>query len=118
MTEESKKPEKSSGGQQEFQERIAVKQRRRLHSLQQEGYRAWFGLGMFGMVGWSVVVPTVLCIALGIWLDSTVTGRYSWTLLLLGVGVTIGCFNAWFWVSKERAAIERERRERGKEDSP
>ena len=35
---------------------------------------------------------------------------YSWTLMLLGVGVILGCLNAWFWVSKERQIIEKERR--------
>ena len=28
----------------------------------------WFGLGMMGLIGWSVIVPTLLGAALGIWL--------------------------------------------------
>ena len=61
----------------------------------------WFGLGMMGLVGWSVVVPTVLGAALGVWMDSKHLGKYSWTLMFLLIGLMIGCLNAWYWVMKE-----------------
>ena len=32
--------------------------------------------------------------------------RFSWTLALLLAGVTLGCFNAWYWVSGERKLID------------
>jgi ATP synthase protein I len=54
-----------------------------------------------GIVGWSVVVPTLLGAALGIWLDNHLPGSHSWTLMLLIIGLVIGCLNAWYWVSKE-----------------
>lgn len=63
----------------------------------------WFGFGMFGLIGWAVAIPTVLGIALGVWLDrSWPAGRISWTLSLLFVGIILGCFNAWRWVNRER----------------
>jgi ATP synthase protein I len=34
-------------------------------------------------------------------LDKHNPGGRSWTLALLVAGLTIGCLNAWFWVSKE-----------------
>ena len=43
----------------------------------------WFGLGMIGLVGWSVVVPTLLGAALGLWLDQHHPGKHAWTLALL-----------------------------------
>src|SRR5271156_3819791 len=61
----------------------------------------WFGLGMMGLIGWSVVVPTLLGAWLGIWLDNHHLGRHSWTLTLLVIGLAIGCLNAWHWVAKE-----------------
>ena len=61
----------------------------------------WFGLGMMGLIGWSVVVPTLLGAALGLWLDKHHAGEHSWTLALLVAGLVIGCFNAWHWVAKE-----------------
>jgi ATP synthase protein I len=61
----------------------------------------WFGLGMFGLVGWSVAVPSVLGIMLGIWLDRRWPGHVSWTLTFLLIGVGLGCLNAWYWIKQE-----------------
>jgi len=115
MTEPKRDSQRRADSNREFRTQVEARQRRKLHSQQQGEHKAWFGLGMFGLVGWSVAIPTLLCIAFGVWLDSNVTGRYSWTLLMLGVGIALGCFNAWFWVSKEREAIARQSRSR--EDS-
>jgi ATP synthase protein I len=60
---------------------------------------------MMGLVGWSVVVPTLLGAALGIWLDRHHAGKHAWTLALLAAGLAIGCFNAWHWVAKESREI-------------
>ena len=68
----------------------------------------WFGLGMMGLVGWSVVVPTLLGAALGIWLDNHHPGKHPWTLSLLVVGLAVGCLNAWHWVAKEDKAMHDE----------
>ncbi|MCJ7838439.1 MAG: AtpZ/AtpI family protein [Burkholderiales bacterium] len=68
----------------------------------------WFGLGMMGLVGWSVVVPTLLGAALGIWLDKHHPGTHSWTLMLLVIGLGLGCFNAWHWVAKEDKEMREE----------
>lgn len=68
----------------------------------------WFGLGMMGLVGWSVVVPTLLGAALGLWLDERNPGAHSWTLALLVVGLVLGCVNAWHWVAKEDKAMREE----------
>jgi ATP synthase protein I len=61
----------------------------------------WFGLGMMGLIGWSVAVPTLLGVALGYWLDKQVPGKHSWTLALLVAGLAIGCLTASHWVAKE-----------------
>src|SRR5271155_5086508 len=61
----------------------------------------WFGLGMMGLIGWSVAIPTLLGAALGIWLDKHYAGKHPWTLALLMAGLAIGCLNAWHWVAKE-----------------
>jgi len=68
----------------------------------------WFGLGMMGLVGWSVTVPTLLGAALGIWLDKHHPGRHAWTLALLMAGLAVGCLNAWHWVAKEDRAMREE----------
>lgn len=65
----------------------------------------WFGLGTMGLIGWSVVVPTLLGAALGLWLDARYPGPRSWTLALLMAGLVLGCFNAWHWVAGEDRAM-------------
>jgi ATP synthase protein I len=84
-----------------FSRAVAAKALRRAKARRNPAPGVWFGLGMMGLVGWSVVVPTLLGAALGIWLDNRHPGSYSWTLMLLVTGLLIGCFNAWHWVAAE-----------------
>ena len=86
---------------------VGAKAARKLKAQRNPTPGVWFGLGMMGLIGWSVVVPTLLGAALGIWLDSQHSGTHPWTLALLVAGLSIGCLNAWRWVAKE----EREMRE-------
>lgn len=65
----------------------------------------WSGFSLFGIVGWSVSVPTLLGIAVGVWLDHNHAAPYSWTLTMLTVGLVLGCFNAWRWISHEERNI-------------
>ena len=91
----------------EFVRRIGEKEKRRLKA-QKRGENTWFGLGMFGLVGWSLAIPMLIFLALGIWIDSARGGDYSWTLMMLGLGVIAGSANAWFWVRHEQKRIEEE----------
>lgn len=90
---------------------VGASARRKLKARRHRSRGVWFGLGMMGLVGWSVVVPTLLGAALGIWLDKNQPGQHSWTLALLVGGLTLGCLNAWHWVDKEDKAIRREQEE-------
>ncbi len=65
-----------------------------------EGSNIIFGLGLFGIVGWSIAMPTLIGIALGIYVDNRFPMGVSWTLTLLFAGVIVGSFNAWYWVKK------------------
>lgn len=80
---------------------VREKEERKVRA-RREGKRGLaYGLGMFGVVGWSVSVPTLLGIFLGVWIDSRTDGQYSWTLMLMMAGLILGLFNAWYWVQKE-----------------
>lgn len=59
------------------------------------------GIGTFGMIGWSIAVPTVGGALLGLWLDRVSPQDFSWTLALILGGVAIGVMIAWAWVNKE-----------------
>lgn len=90
---------------------VGDKAARKLRARRQGTPGVWFGMGMMGLIGWSVVVPTLLGAALGLWLDSRHPGAHTWTLALLVAGLTIGCWNAWQWVAKEDRAIREEQRD-------
>ena len=102
--------EKPAAGATEFSHEVGVKAARKLKAQRQVTQTVWSGLGMMGMVGWSVAVPTLLGAGLGLWLDARYPGGHSWTLMLLAVGLVLGCFNAWHWVAKEDREIHEQDR--------
>ncbi len=83
----------------DFSREIGQKARRKQKAGKKQSL--WFGLGMFGMVGWAVSIPTLIFLAVGIWIDSRYRMSYSWTLIFLVMGVSLGCLNAWYWVKRE-----------------
>ena len=109
MTEEP--PNSASRDQPTFAQKIGATERRKLNA-RRNPTQVWFGLGMMGLIGWSVALPTVLGAVLGLWLDERHTGQHSWTLALLVAGLTIGCLNAWHWVAKEDRAMRDEQESR------
>jgi ATP synthase protein I len=90
-----------------FSEQVGAKATRKL-AARRNPAQVWFGLGMMGLIGWSVVIPTLLGAGLGLWLDARHAGRHSWTLPLLVAGLVLGCANAWHWVAKEEKAMREE----------
>ena len=61
-----------------FADKVAKRELLRLKSIRHKDETVWFGLGMFGIVGWSVAIPTLIGIAVGLWIDRTWPSRYSW----------------------------------------
>jgi len=78
-------------------EEVGAKATRKLKARRNATHGVWYGLGMMGLIGWSVATPTVLGAALGLWLDKRYPGPHSWTLTLLIIGLIIGCLTAWRW---------------------
>ncbi len=81
--------------------RIGVKAARRIKARRSRKRGVWFGLGMFGLVGWTVAIYTVLGVFLGHWLDRRWPQGFSWTLSMLFIGLLAGLLNAWHWIRKE-----------------
>lgn len=80
---------------------VGKKATRRIKARRTRDRNIWFGVGMFGVVGWTIAMTTIIGVVLGIWIDRTWPGPYSWTLTLLFIGLIVGCMNAWYWVNKE-----------------
>ncbi len=91
-----------------FSREVGAQAARKLKAQRRATQGVWFGLGMMGLIGWSVAIPTLLGAAIGLWLDKHYSGAHSWTLALLVAGLTIGCFNAWHWVAKENKEMHEE----------
>ncbi len=80
---------------------VGKKAARRIRARRTRDRNIWFGVGMFGVVGWTVAITTIIGLVIGIWLDRAWPGGYSWTLTFLFIGLIIGCMNAWYWVNRE-----------------
>ena len=85
----------------EFGDQVGEKERRKVRARRNKDRSIWFGLGMFGVVGWSVAIPTLIGLAIGIWVDANIPSRFSWTLMGLMIGLLVGCLNAWYWLNSE-----------------
>jgi ATP synthase protein I len=104
----SDQPKKPPGTRPTLAGQVGAKADRKLKARRNASPGVWFGLGMMGLIGWSVAIPTLLGAMLGLWLDQRFPGGRSWTLALLVAGLSLGCLNAWFWVSKEEKSMRDE----------
>jgi ATP synthase protein I len=84
-----------------FSRQVGAQAARKLRARRFAPKSVWFGLGMSGVIGWSVAIPTLIGAALGIWVDRRFPSPFSWTLMCLFMGLIVGCLNAWLWVRTE-----------------
>lgn len=94
-----------------FLHKVARKTARKLKAQRDGPQGIWFGLGMTGLIGWSVAAPTLAGALFGVWLDRHHPSSHSWTLTLLVVGLALGCFNAWHWLAQQDKAMNAESQE-------
>ena len=80
---------------------VRQKAHQHLKATKEKQGSLFFGLGMFGTVGWTIAIPTLLATLLGRWLDSQYHGQISWTLTCMLLGMAIGCVVAWGWINRE-----------------
>jgi ATP synthase protein I len=55
-------------------------------------------LAQVGVLGWTIVVPGLIGMFLGRWLDRRFDSGIFWTGPLLLVGLALGCWSAWKWM--------------------
>jgi ATP synthase protein I len=75
----------------------AIKRRReRRARWQREGERSiGQNLALIGVLGWTIVTPTLVGVFVGRWLDREFGAGLFWTLGLLVLGLALGCTLAW-----------------------
>jgi ATP synthase protein I len=77
------------------------KRRERRERWQREGEPTiGQSLGMIGALGWAIVVPTLLGVLAGHWLDKRMQSGIFYTACFLVIGLVIGCVLAWQRIQK------------------
>ncbi len=99
------KPDLDTAAGKLLQRAVDSKSARKLRAQRRGDRSIWFGLGLLGLIGWSVVVPTLIGAAAGRWIDTHHPGGHSWTLALLIVGLILGCAQAYHWIVREEKKI-------------
>jgi ATP synthase protein I len=75
--------------------------------LHRERYRLWQRggdpsvarrLAQIGVLGWIIVVPMLVGVFVGRWLDQTFNSGLFCTAPLLMLGAVLGCWSAWRWM--------------------
>jgi ATP synthase protein I len=80
---------------------ISTKEQRKLRARKTQMRSIWFGLGVMGIVGWSIALPMVIGTAVGLWVDRRWPSSYSFTLMGMAAGLLVGCSLAWYWIKRE-----------------
>lgn len=93
MAKKKKNPEK------ELLEKISRDADQKIKA-QKKGKEIMFGMGVFGVVGFSIAIPTLLGTFLGVFLDNKTDSEISYTLTFLFLGLVMGCLSAWRWVKE------------------
>jgi len=57
-------------------------------------------LGQIGILGWTIVVPTLLGLFAGRWLDHRLGSGIFFSAPLMIVGIVIGFWSAWKWMHR------------------
>ena len=55
-------------------------------------------LGQIGVLGWIIVMPMLVGVFAGRWLDGRFQSGLFWTAPLLMLGAALGCWSAWKWM--------------------
>jgi len=87
---------------------IKAKEKRKVHFKKAKHKNAWYGFGLFGLVGWSITVPALIGLAVGIYIDTEYPSRYLFSLMGFILGLLFGIWIAFYWINREQKEIEKE----------
>lgn len=57
-------------------------------------------LGQIGVLGWTIVVPTLIGVFIGRWLDRHLATGVFFSAPLIMIGAGIGFWSAWKWMHR------------------
>jgi ATP synthase protein I len=79
----------------EFEEAVKQAHSRREHWLQTGEWPMARALAMMGRFGWTIVVPMLIGVFVGRWLDHIFHSGVFWTAALVFLGATLGFWAVW-----------------------
>ncbi len=90
-----------NGPQKELRRAIRLRAERR-DAWRRSGERPlWLNLSMIGALGWLIVVPTLVGVAAGRWLDNVFGTGITFSAALIFAGAVLGGYFAWQRMRKE-----------------
>lgn len=88
-------------GHKEMRRAVELRERRS-ERWKEEGERSiWQNLSMIGALGWLIVIPTLLGVLIGRWLDHTFDTGIMFSGALIFLGIVLGSYLAWQRIEKE-----------------
>lgn len=86
---------------------VSAKSERRIRARERPNESIWAFMGTFGLVGWTVAVPTLAGLAFGVFLDNRTDSERSFAITFLVLGVAVGGATAWYWIRRESSGDQR-----------
>jgi ATP synthase protein I len=77
---------------------VRLRRERRQRWLREGNTSVARRLAQIGVLGWIIVVPMLIGVFVGRWLDRTFNSGLFWTAPLLMLGLALGCWSAWKWM--------------------
>lgn len=81
-------------------EQIRLREDRRRRGLRDGDGSVARRLAQIGVLGWMIVMPILLGIFAGRWLDQRFQSGLLWTAPLLMLGAVLGLWSAWKWMQR------------------
>ena len=91
-------PETESDEQDPMVQGIRLRKERNRRWLHEGNPSVARHLAQIGVLGWIIVVPILIGIFVGRWLDRTFDAGLFYTAPLLMLGAVLGCWSAWKWM--------------------
>lgn len=92
---------KNHKGRKEMEDAIRLRQSRR-EAWRKEGERPlWRNLSMIGALGWLIVIPTLVGVGAGRWLDGLFETGVTFSGALTLAGACLGFYLAWRRMNEE-----------------
>ena len=79
--------------------RVAAERERRFRDEPPRSFAS--RLGQIGVLGWAIVAPILLGVAIGRWLDAMLKSGIFFTAPLIMLGAAAGLWTAWRWMHQQ-----------------